>query len=51
MFAAVYLVTFWSGFRGGDRAMVARPHIEGAVPAGVGGGAGVPDAASGAEAS
>jgi hypothetical protein len=31
--------------------MVARPHIEGAVPAGVAGGAGVPDAASGAEAS
>lgn len=27
-FAAVYLVTYWSGFRG-DRAMVARPLIEG----------------------
>lgn len=24
-FAAVYMVTYWSGFRGGDRAMVARP--------------------------
>ena len=47
MFAAVYLVTFWSGFRGGDRAMVARPHIEGPVPAGV---SGVPGAATGAEA-
>ena len=32
-FAAVYLVTYWSGFRGGDRAMVARPLIEGAAPA------------------
>jgi MFS family permease len=32
-FAAVYLVTYWSGFRGGDRAMVARPLIEGATPA------------------
>lgn len=31
-FAAVYLVTYWSGFRGGDRAMVARPLIEGAAP-------------------
>ena len=31
-FAAVYLVTYWSGFRG-DRAMVRRPAIEGAVPA------------------
>ena len=30
-FAAVYLVTYWSGFRG-DRAMVRRPAIEGAVP-------------------
>ena len=30
VFAAVYLVTYWSGFRGGDRAMVARPHMEGA---------------------
>lgn len=28
-FAAVYLVTYWSGFRG-DRAMVRRPGIEGA---------------------
>ncbi|HVT71107.1 MAG TPA: MFS transporter [Trebonia sp.] len=36
VFAAVYLVTYWSGFRGGDRAMVRRPHIEGAAPAGVG---------------
>jgi hypothetical protein len=26
-FAAVYLVTYWSGFRGGDRAMVNRPHL------------------------
>jgi hypothetical protein len=43
-----YLVTFWSGFRGGDRAMVARPHMEAAVPAGV---SGIPDAAGGAEAS
>jgi MFS family permease len=33
-FAAVYLVTYWSGFRG-DRAMVRRPGIEGAVPAGI----------------
>jgi hypothetical protein len=24
-FAVVYLVTYWSGWRGGDRAMVARP--------------------------
>jgi hypothetical protein len=48
VFAAVYLVTFWSGFRGGDRAMVARPHIEGAVPAGV---SGVPGSATGAEGS
>jgi hypothetical protein len=48
VFAAVYLVTFWSGFRGGDRAMVARPHMEAAVPAGV---SGIPDAAGGAEAS
>ncbi len=32
-FAAVYLVTYWSGFRGGDRAMVARPAIEGAAAA------------------
>ncbi len=47
VFAAVYLVTFWSGFRGGDRAMVARPHIEGPVPAGV---SGVHGAATGAEA-
>ncbi len=31
-FAAVYLVTYWSGFRG-DRAMVRRPAIEGPVPA------------------
>jgi len=44
VFAAVYLVTYWSGFRGGDRAMVARPHMEGA-------GVGVPGAATGAEAS
>lgn len=36
VFAAVYLVTYWSGFRGGDRAMVARPHMEGDIPAGVG---------------
>ena len=48
VFAAVYLVTFWSGFRGGDRAMVARPHIEGFVTAGV---PEVPGAAAGAEAS
>jgi hypothetical protein len=34
-FAAVYLVTYWSGFRGGDRAMVRRPAIEGRVPASV----------------
>lgn len=34
-FAAVYLVTYWSGFRGGDRAMVRRPAIEGPVPASV----------------
>ena len=34
-FAAVYLVTYWSGFRGGDRAMVHRPAIEGPVPASV----------------
>ena len=27
-FAAVYMVTYWSGFRGGDRAMVARPQME-----------------------
>lgn len=26
-FASVYLVTYWSGFRGGDRAMVNRPHL------------------------
>jgi MFS family permease len=26
-FAAVYLVTYWSGFRGGDRAMVSRPQL------------------------
>lgn len=26
-FASVYLVTYWSGFRGGDRAMVSRPHL------------------------
>jgi MFS family permease len=26
-FAAVYLVTYWSGFRGGDRAMVSRSHL------------------------
>jgi hypothetical protein len=30
-FAAVYLVTYWSGFRGGDRAMVRRPLIEDAA--------------------
>jgi MFS family permease len=48
VFAAVYLVTYWSGFRGGDRAMVARPHIDEPVPVGV---AGVPDTATGAEAS
>jgi MFS family permease len=30
-FAAVYLVTYWSGFRG-DRAMVRRPGIEGLEP-------------------
>jgi hypothetical protein len=47
-FAAVYLVTYLSGFRGGDRAMVARPHFEGAAPAGV---SGIPGTASGAEAS
>jgi MFS family permease len=34
-FAAVYLVTYWSGFRGGDRAMVRRPAIEGAEPVSV----------------
>ncbi len=45
VFAAVYLVTYWSGFRGGDRAMVARPHFEATPPAGV------PGAATGAEAS
>jgi hypothetical protein len=33
-FAAVYLVTYWNGFRG-DRAMVRRPGIEGNVPEGV----------------
>lgn len=33
-FAAVYLVTYWSGFRG-DRAMVSRPGIEGTLPTGV----------------
>lgn len=33
-FAAVYLITYWSGFRG-DRAMVRRPAIEGPVPTGV----------------
>jgi MFS family permease len=27
-FAAVYLVTYWSGLRGGDRAMVRRPLLE-----------------------
>jgi MFS family permease len=48
VFAAVYLVTYWSGWRGGDRAMVARPHIEGSVTAGV---PEVPGAAAGAEAS
>ena len=48
VFASVYLVTYWSGFRGGDRAMVARPHMEGAVAAGV---SGVPAAGPGAEAS
>jgi hypothetical protein len=32
-FAAVYLVTYWSGFRGGDRAMIARPHLTEAAPA------------------
>jgi len=42
-FAAVYLVTYWAGFRGGDRAMVRRPNIEGAVPAGVSGGSGMED--------
>ncbi|MBO0802287.1 MAG: MFS transporter [Nocardiopsaceae bacterium] len=31
-FAAVYLVTYWSGFRGGDRAMVARPLIDADTP-------------------
>jgi hypothetical protein len=35
LFAAVYLVTYWSWFRGGDRAMVRRPAIEGPVPASV----------------
>jgi len=34
-FAAVYLVSYWNGFRG-DRAMVRRPAIEGNVPTGVG---------------
>jgi hypothetical protein len=29
-FAAVYLVTYWNGFRG-DRAMVRRPAIEGTI--------------------
>jgi MFS family permease len=48
VFAAVYLVTFWSGFRGGDRAMVARPHIEGAL---AGAASGVPGAPAGAEGS
>ena len=31
-FAAVYLVSYWSGLRGGDRAMVRRPAIDGTVP-------------------
>lgn len=35
-FAAVYLVTCWSGFRG-DRAMVRRPAIEDAGPSSVAG--------------
>jgi MFS family permease len=34
-FAAVYLFTYWNGFRG-DKAMVRRPAIEGTVPTGVG---------------
>jgi MFS family permease len=32
-FAAVYLVTYWAGFRGGDKAMVRRPAFEEKVPA------------------
>ena len=35
VFAAVYMITYWSGFRGGDRAMVRRPAIEGAEPVSV----------------
>jgi Na+/melibiose symporter-like transporter len=34
--AAVYLVTYWSGFRGGDRAMVRRPAIDETVLIGAG---------------
>jgi MFS family permease len=34
-FASVYLVSYWAGFRGGDRAMVSRPAFEEAAPQGV----------------
>lgn len=40
-FAAVYLVTYWSGFRGGDRAMRPRPGLDGPVAEAVDGEAGV----------
>jgi MFS family permease len=43
-FAAVYLVTYWSGFRGGDRAMKRRPGLDGPVAEAVDGTAGVPAA-------
>ncbi len=40
-FAAVYLVTYWSGFRGGDRAMMRRPGLDEPVTEAVEGEAGV----------
>jgi MFS family permease len=43
-FAAVYMVTYWSGFRGGDRAMMRRPGLDGPVAEAVDGEAGVQSA-------
>jgi MFS family permease len=40
-FAAVYMVTYWSGFRGGDRAMLRRPGLDGPTAEAVEGEAGV----------
>ena len=40
-FAAVYMVTYWSGFRGGDRAMMRRPGLDGPTAEAVEGEAGI----------